>query len=281
VRILYNITGGLLHWAGGVVDALRQFYHQHFGRIGRATGVKAGDAPKPNTLSAYQSAPLPPAPAKSMPFRLRYWGMYGNDQYGDCVFAACAHAWMALARLLKQKWTVSLSEVTDSYKSYMNQYNGGADNGAVPNIVLQNWHTQGMWGTTIPAWAPINHADMNEVHQSLFSFGALMVCIQLPKPAYTYQMGSNYVRFRMPTWKLTGTADDNVIIGGHEIAAIGYDKQYVYCVTWGVVVRLTHAWWNKYVTEACALIVPAITTAGAFGGLDLASLTADLAALPS
>jgi hypothetical protein len=263
-----------------MIDAITQFIRQHFGRLKKNIGaVYSPNSPRPKTLTAYQSGPLPPAPATSMRFRLLNWGMYGNAEFGDCVFAAAAHSWMALVRLSRQKWTLTPSEVTDSYKAYMNQYDNGKDIGSSPPIVLQNWHTQGMWNTTLPAWAPINHSDLTEVHQVLNSYGALMVTVSLPKPAYTYQMGANYVRFRIPTWKLTGTPDDDVIVGGHEVAAIGYDKQFVYCVTWGVLVRVTHAWWNRYVIEAYALVVPAVVTAGGFNGLDEASLVADLAAL--
>jgi hypothetical protein len=262
------------------MGAIRQFLRQHFGKITKNLGATFDPAaPAPKTLTAYHTGPLPTPPKKWWPFRLVYWGMYGNDRKGDCVFAAAAHAWMALARLLKQRWTVTLAQVLASYEAYCVQYNNGADNGAVPDIVLQSWHSTPMWGTTLPAWARINHTDIAEVQQVLYSYGALMVCVQLPKPAYTYQMGANYIRFRRPVWKLTGTPDDDVIVGGHEIAAIGYDSQYIYCVTWGLVVRVTHAWWQKYVTEACAVVVPAVVTAGGFNGLDFAALEADLATL--
>ena len=214
-----------------------------------------------------------------MRFRLLKWNMYGNDTYGDCVFAACAHCWMALVRLMRQRWSLTNAQVVAAYKAYMAKYDNGKDAGSTPGIVLQDWHTNGMWGTILPAWAEIDHTDKDEVRQGLNSFGCLMVCVNLPKPAYTYQNGANYVQFRIPTWRLTGTPDDEVIVGAHEIAAIGYDKQYIYCVSWGMLVRVTQAWWNKYVIETEALIVPAIAKGGAFDGLDLAALQTDLAAL--
>jgi hypothetical protein len=264
-----------------LVNWLRQFVRQHFGKIAKSLGATSDPTkPTPKPLTTYQSGPLPVAPVKWQPFRLLNWGPYGNDSVGDCVFAAAAHCWMALSRLLRQPWRVTRNEVVASYKTYCDSYNNGQDIGSIPDVVLQDWHTKGMWGTKLDAWAPINHKDLGEVEQVLHSYGALMVCIQLPKPAYTYQMGANYVRFRLPTWKLTGTPDDNVIVGGHEIAAIGYDAQYIYAVTWGVVVRITHAWWLKYVTEACAVVVPAVVKAGGFNGLNVDSLVTDLAALP-
>lgn len=257
---------------------MRQFLRQHFGRLDKTLGATPG-GPAPKPLTAYQTTPLPSAPVKWQPFRLLNWGLYGNARWGDCVFAAAAHCWMALARLSKQKWSLSSDEVIAAYRAYCARYNNGQDNGSIPQVVLQNWHTQGMWGTTLPAWAPIDHTNPEEVRQVLASYGCLMVCVNLPKPAYTYQMGANYVRFKIPVWHLTGTPDDDVIIAGHEIAAIGYDSNYVYCVTWGVVVRLTHAWWDKYVIESDALVVPTIVTTGKFNGLDIASLEADLATL--
>jgi hypothetical protein len=212
-----------------------------------------------------------------MPFRLLKWGMYGNATYGDCTFAAAAHCWMALTRLLKERWSLTEAEVVAAYLAYCDAYNAGKDNGSSPGVVLQNWHTAGMWNTTLPAWAPIDHANLDEVREVLAAYGCLMVSVNLPKPAYTYQMGGNYVAFRIPVWKMTGTPDDKVIVGAHEIAVIGYDKQYFYAVTWGIVVRITATWWLQYVYAAQALIVPAVTNG--FDGLNEATLTADLAAL--
>jgi len=261
-------------------DATRQFVRQHFGRINKNLGAVPG-GPKPKALSTYQTTPLPPAPVKWQPFRRLHWGEYGNAGYGDCVYAAAAHCWMALSRLLHQKFAVTGKMAIDAYKVYMAKYDNGQDAGAVPSVVLQDWHTQGMWGANLPAWAPIDHTNLDEVRQTIHSYGCLMVCVQLPKPAWTYQLGSNYIRFKRPIWRLTGTADDNVIVGYHEVAAVGYDKQFIYCISWGMLVRVTHSWWNRYVTETSALVVPAVVTAGGFNGLDFSSLEADLATLPA
>jgi len=258
---------------------LLQWFRQRVHRAPRHLGRIHSGGPQPGPLTSYLLSPLPPAPAKWMPFRFMFWGIFGNDRWGDCTFASLAHCWMALARLLKQPFRLTNNAVISAYRIYCEVYNGGRDAGSYPQTVLQNWHVKGMWGTKLAAWAPIDYTNPEEVRQVIASFGCLSAEVQLPKPAYTYQMGKNFISFKSPVWKLTGTADDNVIVGGHEIAVIGYDTRYIYAVSWGVVVRITPAWWAKYVVGATALVVPSIVTAGGFRGLKIDALEADCAKL--
>ncbi len=260
---------------------LLQWVRQHFHNTSRALGRIGSPTKSPKMLSAYVSGPLPPAPASWQPFKYMNWGMFGNGRYGDCTFAAAAHAWMALTILLKTPLRVTDASAVAAYQAYCNEYNGGKDLGSWPQKVLENWRTKGMWETKLPAWASIDFTNPEEVRQVISGLGCLMVEVNLPKPAYTYQMGANFVQFKSPVWKLTGTPDDNVIIGGHEVAVVGYDSRFIYAVTWGVLVRITPAWWNKYVLAANALVVPAIVGRGGFKGLNIDALIADLNTLPA
>jgi hypothetical protein len=269
----YSPVWRLSDLPGTIHQWFRQhFGHNHPGKLGLTPGIFSQTKP----LSTYVSGPLPPAPTKSMPFKLLQWGMYGNDRWGDCTYAAIAHCWMGIFRLTKQKWTLTSAQVVNAYHLYCAKYNDGKDNGAYPNIVLQNWRTTKMWGTILQAWANIDQSNLKEVEQVIAAYGCIIASVNLPKPAYTYQLGANYVTFKRPVWKLTGTPDDNVIIGAHEIAIIGYDTQYIYAVTWGIVVRITRTWWERYTYAANVLVVPGLK---GFDGLNVASLIADLASL--
>jgi hypothetical protein len=256
-----------------IFNPIKQLYRQLNPKAGKL-GVVSG-APSPKLLSTYVTTPLPPPPAKYMPFRLLFWGVFDNDRWGDCVFAACAHAKMAAARLLKQRFTLTDAEVLAPYLTYT----GGKNVGSDPNIVLANWTTTPMWGSTLTAWAQISTTDMNEWRQVISNYGALLFTCNMPKPAYSYQLGAHFKRFLHPIWRLTGTPDDNVIISEHEIVFIGYDEHSFYAVTWGIVVRITIPWILKYGLEAHALVLPELVKAGKFDNIDVASLVADIQTL--
>ena len=214
------------------------------------------------------------APLKWMPFRLRWWGFWGNDRLGDCDFAACANAWKATSRYLHTKFALTLNQVEDAYQTYCNQHSGGQDAGADPRTVLQNWFVDGMWGEKILGWGPVNYVDLHEVQLAIYNFGACLLSVHLPRPAYTYQM-----RGLRRTWKLTGTPADDDYVGYHEILAVGYDAKFVYVLTWGVIVRVTIPWFKKYVLDANTLITPAVAQAGRFSEEQLSELQADLSTL--
>jgi hypothetical protein len=255
-------------------DAFRQLARQIKSKPGML-GVVVG-ATNPQLLSTYIMTPLPQPPKKYMPFRLLLWGVFGNNNKGDCTFAALAHAKMAVARLLKQRFTLTEVEVIASYDEYCKTYWGGKDKGAFPDIVLKNWTTTPMWGSTLTAWASVSDTDMNEWRQIISSYGVLLFTGNIPKPAMTYQLGANFKSFIHPIWKLTGTPDDDTIVGAHEMVFIGYDKRSFYAVTWGFVVRITIPWIQKYVLGANALVLPELVTAGKFDNVDVASLVADM-----
>jgi hypothetical protein len=246
------------------------------GKLGGLTGT-----PSPKLFSAYVTTPLPVAPTKYMPFRLFFWGVFGNNDLGDCTFAAIAHAEMAVSKLLRQKFVLTGAQVIASYKKYINKYMGGKDIGSYPTVVLQDWQTEPMWGSTIPAWVTTDHTDLEEWRQIISSYGALLISINLPRPAYTYQMGAHFKSFLHPIWRPTGTKDDDVIIGGHEMVVVGYDEHSFYAVTWGVVVRMTIPWIQKYTTQTNALVLPELVKAGKFDNVDVTSLIADLKTFPA
>ena len=78
---------------------------------------------------------------------------------------------------------------------------------------------------------------------------------------------------------MTGTPADQQIEGGHCIILVGYDKDYVECITWGKVQQITWRWLQSYMEESWALITPEIVEKGAYGDMRIEDLTADLGKL--
>ena len=265
MSLLYRLMNFLTWVRRGFKAPARKLGHIH-----------SPGTPRPGMLTSYLTDPLTPSPATWMPFYLKFWGMWGNDQYGDCVFAMCANAIKATARYLHKAYHLSDAAVIASYIAYSKAQNNGVfvDGGSIPEQVLQEWTQTSMWGITLPGWAVANYKDPQEVRNIVYNYGVCALSVNLPKPAYTYQMQSS-----LPTWTITGTPDDDVNEGGHEILAIGSDTNYIYILTWGVIVRVTWAWYARYVIDAEAIITPAVVASGRFAGEPLSKLQTDLSKL--
>jgi hypothetical protein len=70
------------------------------------------------------------------------------------------------------------------------------------------------------------------------------------------------------------------IEGGHYVPVIGYDRRYLYTVTWGRVQKMTWAFFRKFCDEAWGILSEELLAGGKSpDGLDLAALDQDLKAL--
>ena len=222
-----------------------------------------------HALAFYQTNPLPKAPASVPVPKVVNWGMLGNDQYGDCTFAGIVHARMATASILSITETFpSTQQVIQAYLKYTN----GQDAGAVEADLLKYWQANPLFGSKIAAYAPTDRADLDELRSVINSYGLAYIGISLPAPA-EQQFGHH------KPWTLTHTPADQNIIGGHCIILVGYDKDYVYGITWGAVQPIAWNWLQTYMDESWAIITPEIVTKGQFGQLRLADLLKDIGKL--
>ena len=220
-------------------------------------------------LAYYQGNPLPVAPDTVPVPTVDNWGMLGNDTHGDCTFAGIVHARMAHAAALGI--TETFPSDTDVVNAYLS-YTGGADQGAVEADLLKFWQTNDLFGSKLSAFAPTDHADLDELRSVIANFGLAYIGVQLP---VTF---SDQFRNNQP-WDLTGTPADNQIEGGHCIILVGYDKDHVQCITWGKVQQITWKWLQSYMEESWALITPEIVEKGLYGNMRLDELTTDLGKL--
>lgn len=172
------------------------------------------------------------------------WGMMLNDKIGDCTVAADGHIVVQQSVYGNKPVTVTDDDVERAYE--FSGYVPGdpnTDNGWTVQAALDYLHTWGLAGVRTAAYGEIDHSDHNAVRLAIFEFGALSVGVNLPDSAQ--------VQFAEGVpWTVVGGAID----GGHCIVAVGYDTEYVYCVTWGKVVKVAWTWWDAYVEEAWAVI---------------------------
>ena len=233
------------------------------GKLGKLAAVKPDGL---HHLAHYQTAPLPTAPEEITVPTVDDWRMLANDRYGDCTFAGIVHARMAHADVLGVSYAPPADE--EIIKEYLD-YTGGEDKGAVIADLLKHWQTQEVFDTQLKAYAPTSKSNFEELKAVIANFGLAYIGVQLP---VTFQ---DQFRANQP-WDLTNTPADNNIEGGHCIILVGYNKDYVYCITWGKVQAITWKWLQSYLEESWALITPEIVEKGQYGSLNLDQLLEDI-----
>jgi hypothetical protein len=247
-------------------------------------GMKYGKlAPKwhPQTLrgSLFQRATIMSPPDK---IYLEYKinpsaiGMYGNDQYGDCVFAMLAHWLMIITAHTGTMIQPTLDDVLGWYHDVtgFDPATGANDNGANITDALDYWKTIGLCGHKIDGWMKIDSTNSVQRRKALWLFLAIGTGIQCPALAQT-QFANNR------TWDVA--PNDGGIEGGHAIlqageGSLGRDYQ-----TWGKGdQKATSAWGDMYEDEAYVVLTKDLIESASGKspfGFDYDALTAALAAM--
>lgn len=219
-------------------------------------------------LTRYAAGSLPKAPASVAVPSVADWGMDGNDTVGDCGVAGCNHVFMAAAADTGQAGEFPTA---DQVVSYYMTYTGGQDSGVVLSDFLAYVKRTGFYGHTVAAYAPVNVSDIPTLMFAVDAYDAAYCGI-------TVYSGMEQAFAAGQPWTLETVTGE--IAGGHCVPVVGYDSQYLYCVTWGQVQPIAYSAWHHIASEAWAVITGEVDSAGTDGhGINLAALQADLSRL--
>lgn len=204
------------------------------------------------------------------------WPMYGNDQYGDCVWAMIGHmieAWTQYAGGTAVEVTTEQLLAAYSAVTGFNPNDPATDQGTNIADALEYWRVTGVAGHKILAYAKVDHTNPAEVEAAINLFGSLAVGVNLPASAMDqFNAGQEWT-------VVQGSPND----GGHAIHAGAYDTaaKDARVTTWGNVQPLDDPWWNAFVEECWAVITPEWVAATGLtpSGLDLQGLGQDFASL--
>jgi hypothetical protein len=225
-------------------------------------------APK---LSAYldDQLPSPPAIYQSVT-NISDWGMLGNDQLGDCTAAGAGHLEMVWTdQVSGTPRTVTTDEVIKFYELQgYDPSDPSTDQGANMMDVLASWHSDGLAGDKIAAYARVALED-HTVEQAIALFGGAYIGVNLPNSAIQ-QFGNGQ------DWDVVD--DDGGIAGGHCVVLVGYDESGATVVTWGRTVKASWDWLRKYTEEAWA-VLPSEYEEGTVNGFNFSQLSGDLVLL--
>jgi len=215
--------------------------------------------------------------------------MDGNDQYGDCVIADCAHQEMLRTANAGTIWIPTQLEVLAFYaqqQGYVGDpsnlaaiegYLQNNDNACDELTVIQYLQQTGWLGRKLDGHANLNPTQLDQVKWAVCIFGASRLGLNLPDSAMQ-QFGNG------PWVPATNAKLD----GGHDVPVVKYDGQYFYVVTWGALQPVDPSFFaakyadgTPYLEEAhVELALDWVNAAGtAPNNLDLAQLMADLSSV--
>jgi hypothetical protein len=215
------------------------------------------------------------------------WGMLGNDQWGDCVWAGAAHEHLLTSTVAGKPAAFDDDGVLSDYSAATGfdanagpPGNNPTDRGTNVRSALGYRRSTGIVdaaGTRhkIGAYLAldvnrIKAGDFSEVAEAAYLFGAVGVGIQVPQSAET----------EFSEHKMWSYVEGSPNAGGHYVPIVAHRK-HVECVTWGRVQPMGQRFVSHYVDEAWAIVNPDFLDVNGKSpqGFDMQQLQADLAQL--
>jgi hypothetical protein len=178
------------------------------------------------------------------------WGMLGNDNYGDCVFAGAAHEtqiWNAERRV-----PVNFTDeaVLSDYAAVtgFNPVTGAGDNGTVVLDALNYRRKVGIVDAQgkrhkIAAYAAVEPGNWHNVLTALYLFHNIGIGINFPNTAM------DQFNHGKPWTKIMNYRLD----GGHYIPIVAKRGSYLDVVTWSRIQRMTKTFFQFFCDEAYVL----------------------------
>lgn len=210
------------------------------------------------------------------------WGVFGNDQYGCCVWSGGAHEHMDWSQAAKN------GPIAFTDKAVLSDYakatgfdpkDPDTDNGTDMEEAAKYRRKIGLVDGNgkrhkITSYVALKAGDVDELALASYLFGAVGIGIQYPKIA------DDQFDAQQP-WDIQ-PGQTSQMMGGHYVPIIGRNtKGNFLCVTWGRLHAITPAFYQRYCDEAIAYLSPALFDNRLLTpeGFNLATLQKDLKAL--
>ena len=218
-------------------------------KLGRLAPTHAQRMMAPPIMD-FLTKPLPVAPPTCDNTTGAPIGMWDNNKFGNCTFAALANY---AAICSHKESTLSSFKITPAMvsKAYF-EYTGGKDEGAVETLVLHRAMTAGFdFGYKDPyriaTFVSVPIANVAACKSLMALFNGLYLGVNLPLAAQNQKIWTapkNMAGVNVPgSW------------GGHALLAGNYDlSDLMDLVTWGELQKVEQEWLFNYCTEAYVLL---------------------------
>lgn len=180
------------------------------------------------------------------------WGMLGNDQYGDCVFAGAAHETMVWDLTGGQPVTFSDISVLADYAAVtgFNPSDPNTDQGTDMQVAASYRRKTGVLDAEghrhlIDSYVAIDPGALDQLALATYLTGAAGVGLRLPSSA------EGQFEAHQPWTVVPG----DTIVGGHYVPCVGRNANGDFLVvTWGRLHAMTPEFYEAYCDEAMAYI---------------------------
>jgi hypothetical protein len=249
--------------------------------------LPATDDPNDLLFKNYVDASKIPAPPEKFGneslFPPKGWGMLGNDEWGDCVWAGAGHETMLLSKLGGGAAEFTPQDVLTGYEAvtHFNPQagppgNNPTDKGTDTRLAYKYRRATGILdeaGTThkIGAYVKLEQGNMEHLYQAVYLFDVVGIGFLFPEYAMTqFNEGK--------PWTVIPGQEPKPE-EGHYVPCIGKQAN-LEVVTWGALQQMTVAFFEAYCDEAWTYISEEVLVNGLDKqGFDLDQLKADLAGL--
>jgi hypothetical protein len=209
------------------------------------------------------------------------WGMLGNDEYGDCVFAGSAHETMMINKMNGRDVAFDPGVVLADYSAVtgFDPADPNTDQGTDMHDALNYRRNTGIQDSSegserhkIGAYVSLEPGNWHQMLEALRAFDFVAVGFLFP----------DYAMDQFKAGKPWAYRAGGHIEGGHYVPAVGRPHSWtIATVTWGQVQNMGRRFYEHYCDECYGVLTPeTLSEAGKSPeGLDLTALNAALAAL--
>jgi hypothetical protein len=245
---------------------------------------KLGKRPPKNAAALraarFLTGAIPAHPASVDHFNaISDWGLYGNDQYGNCGPTSVANQRKLITRYLgAAEHSPSQDDVFALYKASGNPAfdpkdpGGPGDAGVDMQTMCEALVAAGIGGVKALGFAKVDVSNVDEVRAAIAAFGSVLFGVDLETAQQAQTDRGLWDYSRSAEW------GGHAILGGRYTSAKTGEDLAV--VTWAEVVGLTDLFEQHQVQEAWLVIWPEHIGSAEFqAGVDMAALARDYFAL--
>ncbi len=183
---------------------------------------------------------------------VKVWHVYGNDEYGDCVWAAKAHMhmmWSLMGGNPRDRFTTF--DVLSDYAAQtgFNASDPNSDQGTDMKAAAEYHRKTGVRDATnkrrlVTSYVNLQPGSVGQLAVAAYIFGAVEIGVLMTEDQMTqFDQGK--------PWTVTKAEP----VGGHCIPIVGRDADGNFiCVTWGRLQKITPAFLKKYMDEGIAYL---------------------------
>lgn len=245
-------------------------------KLGKTPARPGAVSMKLTTYLAKTQLPTPPANFGHYELISSY-GMLGNDNYGDCVWAGAGHETMMWCKEAGSTVAFSDKNTLSDYSKVtgFNPNDPSTDNGTDMQVAASYRRKTGVLDGKakrhkVVAYLALDKGNIDQQCSAAYLFGAVGLGIKFPNSAMDqFNAGK--------PWDVVAGAK---LDGGHYIPLVGRANGNLLVITWGKIQEMTPAFFKKYNDESIVYLTKEDLVKGVTPeGFKLAQLKTDLAAL--